>query len=179
MSRTLAQVDTDLASLEAAFDAEATPSRAELANKMSALLDKWQAREVEFRAWMTGTIDGGPNGDGFYPLTDATGFAQLAACPAKLRDITQIPVRRIVPSSPAFAIDAAAGAVVHIALNAAALTLTIGSTLADSDHEQRLKLYLAQDATGGRLVVWPANIMWNQQRAPILSVTPIYTDSRQ
>lgn len=176
MSRTLEQVDADLAALEASFESETTPSRAELANRMSSLLDKWQAREAEFRAWMTGVIDGGPNGDGFYPLTDASGYTQLAACPAKLRDITQVPIQHLTPSSPSLAIDAAEGEVVRIALNASSLALTVGSAVTDTAHEQRLKLYLVQDAAGGRLVGWPANIMWNQQRAPILSVTPNYTD---
>jgi hypothetical protein len=175
MSRTLDQIDTDLAALEAEFAAETTLSRAELANKMSDLLDKWQAREDELRAWMSGTISGGPNSDGFYPLTDAAGYTQLAACPAKLKDITQIPIQRITPSTSSLTLDAAAGEVVVLTLNRN-VTLTIGSTITDTAHEQRLKLYLAQDGTGGRIVTWPANIFWNQQRKPILSVSPLYTD---
>lgn len=176
MSRTLDQLDTDLSALEATVDAELSPSRAELTNQMSDLLDKWQARETQFREWMTGTISGGPNGDGFYPLSDSTGYTQLAACPAKLRDISQVIIQRITPSSSSLFVDALAGPVAHITLNVASLTLTVGTTTTDSAHEHRLRLYLTQDGTGGRNISWPPNIMWNQQREPILSVTPGYTD---
>ncbi|QDC38697.1 hypothetical protein [Sphingobium fuliginis] len=176
MSRTLEQLDTDLSTLEATVDAELSPSRAELTNKMSELLDAWNSREAQFREWMTGTINGGPNGDGYYPLSDSTGFTQLAACPAKLRDITQVIIQRITPSSSNLFVDALAGATAHITLNATSLTLTVGTTTTDPLHEHRLRLYLTQDGTGGRDVIWPPNIAWNQQREPILSVTPGYTD---
>ncbi|BDD65021.1 hypothetical protein Sj15T_00420 [Sphingobium sp. TA15] len=176
MTRTLEQIDTDLADLEATYAADTTPSRAELANKTSEVLDNWQAREEQFRAWMTGTITGGPNNDGYYPLSDSTGYTQLAACPAKLRDITEAPIQHITPSSSSQFVDVVAGPAARITLNAANLTLTVGSTIVDTAHELRLRLYLVQDATGGRGVTWPSNIMWSQQRPPILSVTPTYTD---
>lgn len=176
MSRTLDQLDTDLSALETTVEAELSPSRAELTNRMSELLDAWQARETQFREWMTGTISGGPNGDGYYPLSDSTGYSQLAACPAKLRDISQDIIQRITPSSSSLFVDALAGPVAHITLNTASLTLTVGVTTVDTGHEHRLRLYLTQDGSGGRDIVWPSNIAWNQQREPILSVTPGYTD---
>lgn len=176
MTRTLEQIDTDLASLETTYAADTTPSRAELANKTSEVLDLWQDREAQFRDWMGGTITGGPNDDGYYPLSDSTGYTQLAACPAKLRDISQVIIQHITPSSSSQFVDAADGPVARIVLNAASLTLTVGSTTVDTAHELRLRLYLVQDATGGRDITWPSNIMWSQQRPPILSVTPTYTD---
>ncbi|EPR16748.1 hypothetical protein M527_13865, partial [Sphingobium indicum IP26] len=116
------------------------------------------------------------NNDGYYPLSDSTGYTQLAACPAKLRDITEAPIQHITPSSSSQFVDVVAGPAARITLNAANLTLTVGSTIVDTAHELRLRLYLVQDATGGRGVTWPSNIMWSQQRPPILSVTPTYTD---
>ena len=176
MSRTLDQLDTDLSALEATIGTELSPTRAELTNKMSDLLDTWNTRETQFREWMTGTINGGPNSDGYYPLSDATGFTQLAACPAKLRDIPQVNIQHITPSSSSQFLDVAVGPVARLILNAANLTLTVGSTTVDAAHELKLRLYLVQDATGGRDIMWPPNIRWSQQRPPILSVTPTYTD---
>jgi len=176
MSRTLDQLDTDLAALETTVGAELSPSRAELTNQMSELIDKWNARETQLREWMTGTINGGPNGDGHYPLSDSTGYTQLAACPAKLRDISQVIIQRITPTSSSLFVDAHAGPVAHITLNTASLNLTVGVTTVDTAHEHRLRLYLTQDGSGGRDISWPSNIVWNQQREPILSVTPGYTD---
>lgn len=59
-------------------------TNAELASKVSSLLNSWQTREDEFRAWHGGVANGGPGGDGRYPLTDALGNTQNIACPAKL-----------------------------------------------------------------------------------------------
>lgn len=61
-------------------------TNAELASKVSSLLNSWQTREDEFRAWHGGVANGGPGGDGRYPLTDALGNTQAIACPAKLAD---------------------------------------------------------------------------------------------
>ena len=176
MTRTLEQIDTDLADLEATYAADTTPTRAELANKTSEVLDNWQSREEQFRAWMTGTITGGPNNDGYYPLSDSTGYTQLAACPAKLKDISQVTLQHITPSTASQFVDATDGGAARILLNTATLTLTVGATTVDTAHELKLRLYLVQDTTGGRNVAWPSNIMWSQQRPPILSVSANYTD---
>lgn len=37
---------------------------------------------AEFIAWINGAVDGGPNDDGFYPLTDRVGNVKLVKCPA-------------------------------------------------------------------------------------------------
>lgn len=59
-------------------------TNAQLAAQMSDLLDRWNARERQYRDWLAGTATGGPNGDGRYPLTDAMGVTHLVACPALL-----------------------------------------------------------------------------------------------
>lgn len=61
-------------------------TNAQLQQQISELLAAWNEREAQFRAWLAGTPNGGPNGDGKYPLTDASGVTQLVDCPAKLAD---------------------------------------------------------------------------------------------
>lgn len=62
------------------------PTNAQLAAQITALLAKWNAREAEFRDWLAGVPDGGPNNDGRYPLTNASGESFLVDCPAKMAD---------------------------------------------------------------------------------------------
>ena len=66
-------------------------TNAQLAAQIATLLQTWNAREAEFRDWMAGVPDGGPNGDGKYPLTDASGRTVLVDCPAKLADTVDGP----------------------------------------------------------------------------------------
>ena len=61
-------------------------TNAQLASQINALLTKWNGREAEFRDWLAGSPTGGPNGDGRYPLTNASGVTVLVDCPAKLSD---------------------------------------------------------------------------------------------
>lgn len=55
-----------------------------LAEKLTTLLNSWQAREDEFANWLAGTANGGTNGDGKYPLTNAIGQTSQVDCPAKI-----------------------------------------------------------------------------------------------
>lgn len=61
-------------------------TNAQLTQQINDLLSAWNQREAQFRAWLAGTPNGGPNGDGKYPLTDAAGVTQLVDSPAKLAD---------------------------------------------------------------------------------------------
>ena len=61
-------------------------TNAQLTQQISDLLNSWNTREDQFRAWLAGTSTGGPNGDGKYPLSDAAGNVELVACPALLED---------------------------------------------------------------------------------------------
>jgi len=44
----------------------------------------WGASVDQFNDWMAGSIDGGPNGDGRYPMTNRSGQVKLVPCPALL-----------------------------------------------------------------------------------------------
>jgi hypothetical protein len=61
-------------------------TNAQLTQQINNLLAAWNQREAQFRDWLAGTPTGGPNGDGRYPLSDASGVTQLVDCPAKLAD---------------------------------------------------------------------------------------------
>jgi hypothetical protein len=61
-------------------------TNAQLSQQITELLAAWNQREAQFRAWLAGTPTGGPNGDGKYPLSNASGNTQLVDCPAKLSD---------------------------------------------------------------------------------------------
>lgn len=68
------------------------PTNAEIAYQMSGLMDRWTLYTTQLRDWLGGTADGGPNGDGAYPLQDVTGQTFLVPCPAawsaKVTDLT-------------------------------------------------------------------------------------------
>jgi hypothetical protein len=49
---------------------------------MASLLARWQQYTGELKDWLAGAADGGPNGDGKYPLTNAVGTTYYVACPA-------------------------------------------------------------------------------------------------
>ncbi len=60
------------------------PTNAQIASQVSTLISAWTTREEQYRAWLAGTADGGPNGDGRYELTNALGVTYLVLCPAAL-----------------------------------------------------------------------------------------------
>lgn len=59
-------------------------TNSELAVSIADLINTWNVRDGELSDWTGGTIDGGPNNDGDYPLTDPYGITHLVACPAKI-----------------------------------------------------------------------------------------------
>lgn len=61
-------------------------SNADLAQKISDLIDFWSTLTVEYKNWLGGSVGGGPNSDGKYPLTDFTGNESLVESPAQLSD---------------------------------------------------------------------------------------------
>jgi hypothetical protein len=56
----------------------------DLTVKIEAFLSDRQTNMAEFTDWQTGTKTGGPNGNGFYPITDRYGTTRLFACPELL-----------------------------------------------------------------------------------------------
>jgi hypothetical protein len=73
----------------AALEADQPPSHAELARRMSQFVDKVTLRDREMFDWLGGTPDGGPNQDGFYPMTDMGGFVRQIQCPAAIALMAQ------------------------------------------------------------------------------------------
>src|SRR3546814_2983781 len=69
----------------------AEPTNSQLASQITTLLQKWNAREAEFRDWLAGLANGGPNGDGKFPLTDASGRTELVLSPNALADAVSGP----------------------------------------------------------------------------------------
>ena len=64
--------------------ATGTMSNAEIAAELMAMVGKWQVREDQYDDWVAGEPDGGPNGDGRYPLTDSKGVTRLVTSPGRL-----------------------------------------------------------------------------------------------
>ncbi|MFN3573622.1 MAG: hypothetical protein ACK4TR_08855 [Phenylobacterium sp.] len=60
---------------------------AQLANRISNLLDWAEARDGKWTAWVTGTETGGPNGDGRYPLPYDEDEDVLVECPTLLANM--------------------------------------------------------------------------------------------
>lgn len=56
----------------------------ELAALMGAVTERFNQATALYRAWAGGLEDGGPDGDGKYPLSDAAGNTYLIECPARI-----------------------------------------------------------------------------------------------
>lgn len=66
-------------------------TNAQLAQKISDLVNSWRTFMVQLQTWLAGTVGGGPNGDGKYPLTDSLGNTYDIEAPAQLAaDVTTI-----------------------------------------------------------------------------------------
>lgn len=66
-------------------------TNAQLAQLINDALAKWNAREAEQYAWVSGSATGGPNGDGRFPLSNGSGSSNLIDSPAKLADLLNGP----------------------------------------------------------------------------------------
>lgn len=62
-----------------------------LTQQITDLIANINTRDATFRDWISGTADGGPNSDGYYPLADAHGKTHSVPCPAKLADMATGP----------------------------------------------------------------------------------------
>lgn len=60
------------------------PSLAEALTKQVTLVSNLYQANDNLRQWMTGTVGGGPNHDGKYPLTNGTGTTVTLPCPAQV-----------------------------------------------------------------------------------------------
>lgn len=82
---TNAAFKTEAETLYVAFFGEGTTDVQAIA-RMSTYLSETRTRDQEFHNWATGAIDGGPNGDGLYPITTENGASLSFPCIAKIMD---------------------------------------------------------------------------------------------
>lgn len=66
------------------------PNNALLANQLAELASGWLLDRQQYAAWQGGVYNGGVNGDGKYPLTDAEGVTTLVLCPAALMSMASL-----------------------------------------------------------------------------------------
>ena len=66
-----------------------------LGARISTTIDNWNAFLDQNRNWLAGTADGGPDGDGLYPLTNGVGLTVMVPCPAALADSVSGPVAAV------------------------------------------------------------------------------------
>lgn len=62
-----------------------------LAAQLQEVIDRWSANQAQFSDWLAGTVGGGPNNDGRYPLTNAQGVEITVASPASILDMVEGP----------------------------------------------------------------------------------------
>lgn len=59
-------------------------SLAQLTGLLAVAVTRFGNASEEFRQWAGGVVNGGPNGDGEYPLSDGFGNTHLVPCPARI-----------------------------------------------------------------------------------------------
>lgn len=65
-------------------------SNFDLMNKIDTMLEERSSNLTQFTAWAAGSANGGPNGDGKYPLTNRVGVTTLVYSPAKMQTMAGI-----------------------------------------------------------------------------------------
>lgn len=59
----------------------------DILNGLTDLVGRRNLAQVEMDNWRAGAANGGPSGDGLYPMTDSTGFVRKLPSPAKVAEI--------------------------------------------------------------------------------------------
>ncbi len=62
-----------------------------LVQQIQDLINVWNTHQAQLGAWLGGTMNGGPNADGRYPLVDALGRETLVPAPASFSDMVHGP----------------------------------------------------------------------------------------
>ncbi|MGY6517471.1 MAG: hypothetical protein ACXIUZ_02035 [Lysobacteraceae bacterium] len=122
---------------------------AQLTAQVSQLLDKWRERERQLRAWVAGDANGGPNGDGRYPLTDPVGNTELVKCPARLQFEVDDPTGKAVLAQTVAAFEAERAVIARTAAEAAqgAAQVHAGEALSDRGLAQQAATEAVSAAT--------------------------------
>lgn len=149
-----------------------------LAAQYADLLAKSQAREAELQAWLTGTVTGGPNSNGYYPVSDLNGNSVLIPCPALIRPPEDQAIQTadglfnmVTYDNPGRwqSLDLSAGSVFRVILNQEDTELVFKNANMNTSIAQHFTLVLEQGTGSNKCSGWPASVRWNQGRAPILS----------
>lgn len=94
-------------------------TNAQLAQKISDLIDLWRTRELQMVAWISGPAGGGDHSDGAYPLSDYLGNVTYQPSPAQLASEVVGPVANATAQA-----TAAAGSSSSAAASATAAALS-------------------------------------------------------
>jgi hypothetical protein len=113
-------------------DTSTTPAQA--LEAIRTYFQNLNADRAQFRDWAAGSVSGGPNGDGNYPLQDFTGNIALLPCPAK--------------------IAALASAIVPSPLLAPVIVSAATHTVTSADYDKLLRC----TASGGCIITVPSNL---------------------
>ncbi len=159
-----------------------TPN-ATISQQLADLMSVVNTRNDQIQTWLTGTATGGPDGNGYYPITDVAGNIQKIPCPAMIRPpegqdvqtadglyvMKKYSVAGGNPPGWYQSIDIAEGAVHHLVLNQSSCEIVFKNANADKRFAQHISLVLEQGTGSNTIDPWPTNIRWNQSRKPILS----------
>ena len=108
-------------------------TNAQLATKIADLILYWSSFNTEYSNWVGGAVDGGPNSDGDYPLTNWAGEETLLACPAQLADNVTGYVATVAASATAASASETAAAASETAAAASEVVAIAQAVLADAD----------------------------------------------
>ncbi|TAE75110.1 MAG: hypothetical protein EAZ84_09855 [Verrucomicrobia bacterium] len=136
-------------------------SNAQLAQLVNDSLAKWNAREAEHYAWVSGSATGGPNNDGRFPLSNGSGGSSLIDSPAKLASLLNGPAATAV-SARDLALTYRDAAQASAASAASDRGLANNHRLAAQDHKDLAKQY--RDDTAAHMAtveVWKNQVSTN------------------
>jgi hypothetical protein len=131
-------------------------TNATLAQKISDLIDSWRTYMGQLRAWLGGTVGGGPNGDGAYPLTDDLGTTYMVKSPAQMAADVNNTVSGSAASATAAAASASAAAASSSAASTSATAAATSATVA-ANSASAANNYQAQAASYRTAAINAAN----------------------
>lgn len=159
-----------------------TPN-ATISAQLSALMLATNKRNDEIQTWLSGKVDGGPTGNGYYPITDVAGNVQMIPCPALIRP----PENQVIPTNDGLfkkkkysvaggnppgwwqSLDIAEASVHHLVLNQEHCEIVFKNANSRDGYAQHISVVVEQGTGSNKIDPWPSNIRWNQSRKPILS----------
>jgi hypothetical protein len=155
--------------------------------QMSDLLQRMASRDAQMIAWATGVSNGGPNNNGYYPIT--TGVTEyLVPCPALIDpqsgggggsavERALFPISNIGSQSTSLTIDLSLGQIFTATIGGSNMSLALTNWHAGSQ-AQWFRLVLKQGVGGAaKITTWPGNVFFPNNVVPVLSTMPDMTDT--